>query len=212
MSKIRDRILRGEPPTGTAKELVEWLAESVKTWTPQEKARARKALDQTRSGSRMFSDVARTAGDGNFVSDSVAKAGAAAMSRLLDGDLFRLECGREVVLEECHIERSALGWLEGSKEIIRVGVIDALPKRVRGQFAGDHYGVLVKPIPEGDLPMYVFMVSLTCYQTVGFDPDKDCSHLVVCWFGNDIETNLSALIAREIRSVDWDKHAVNFSI
>jgi hypothetical protein len=135
--------------------------------------------------------------------------GAALVSRLLNGDLFRLDCGREVVLEQCHIELSALGWLTGHKDFIRAKVIEALPKRIRRQFPGDYYGVLIKPIPEGDLPVYVFMVSLQCHQTVGFDPEKDCSSLVVCWLGNDIETMLTEMISREIRSVDWEKYAVN---
>ncbi|MGH9685159.1 MAG: hypothetical protein ACRD4S_16290 [Candidatus Acidiferrales bacterium] len=60
--------------------------------------------------------------------------------------MFRLDSGREVRLEECHIERSALGWIEGSTEIIRADVIETLPKRLRKHFPGEYHGVLVKPI------------------------------------------------------------------
>jgi hypothetical protein len=74
---------------------------------------------------------------------------ASLISRLVDGDIFRLDSGREVRLEECHIERSSLGWIEGSKDFIRAEVIKTLPKRIRKQFPGDYYGLLVKPIPEG---------------------------------------------------------------
>ena len=53
----------------------------------------------------------------------------------------------------------------------------------------------------------------TARETVGFDPDKDSSYLVVCWLGNSLdETNLWELIKREIRTVDWDNHAVNGAI
>jgi len=45
MSKIRDRILTGEPATGTLEDFCEWLLESSKTWTPEQKAQARKELD-----------------------------------------------------------------------------------------------------------------------------------------------------------------------
>ena len=131
------------------------------------------------------------------------------ISRLVDGDVFRLDSGREVRFEECHIGRSSLGWIEGSKDFIRAEVIKTLPKRIRKQFPGDYYGLLVKPIPEGDLPLYTFMVSLHCHEMVGVDPESDFSSLIVCWLGNAIETSLLELIAREIRSVDWDKYAVN---
>jgi len=126
--------------------------------------------------------------------------------------MFRSDCGREVRLEECHIERSALGWIEGSDELIRVDLIETLPTRARKQFPGDYYGLFIKPLPDGDLPLYTFMVSLHCHETVGVDPESDFSSLIVCWLGNTIGTNLSELIAREIRSVDWDKYAVNGAI
>jgi hypothetical protein len=45
MSKIRDRILRGEPATGTVEELGEWLVESIQAWTDEERAEIRRELD-----------------------------------------------------------------------------------------------------------------------------------------------------------------------
>ena len=136
--------------------------------------------------------------------------------RVRDGvrfrDMFRLDCGRDMFLEACHIERSALGWIEGSDDIIRSHLVENLPEIVRRNFPGEYYGLLIKPIPEHDLPAYIFMVSLVCYETVGVDPENDFSPLIVCWLGGDIQANLSELIAHEVRSVDWDKHAVNGSI
>jgi hypothetical protein len=81
-------------------------------------------------------------------------------------NLYSLDSGREVRLEECHIERSGLGWIEGSKHFIRAEVIKTLPKRIRKQFPSDYYGLLVKPIPNGDLPLYTFMVSLHSHETI----------------------------------------------
>ena len=123
--------------------------------------------------------------------------------RLLDGDAIRLDCGRDVVLEQCHIMRSALGWIEGGQDEIRRQVIESLPEKIKRTFPGEYYGVLIKPIPDGDLPVYTFMVSLYSRETVGFDSDNDSSYLVVCWLGNSLdETNLWELIKREIRTVD----------
>jgi len=44
------------------------------------------------------------------------------------------------------------------------------------------------------------------------DPDNDMSSLIVCLLGDDIETSLPELIDREIRSVEWDKYAMDGSV
>jgi hypothetical protein len=44
MSKIRDKILRGEPATGSVDDLGEWLLESIESWTPAEREQARSQL------------------------------------------------------------------------------------------------------------------------------------------------------------------------
>jgi hypothetical protein len=119
---------------------------------------------------------------------------------------YRLDGGWEVRVEGFFISRSAVGYLAGSKDAIRADVIARLPERVREQFPGS--SVLVKPLPEGELPAYTFMVSLVCRQPVS-DPAADFSTLVVCWLGDDIVTSLPEMIDREIRSVDWDQYAVD---
>jgi hypothetical protein len=52
------------------------------------------------------------------------------------------------------------------------------------------------------------MVALVCHQPVS-DPAAEFSSLVVCWLCDDIETSLPGLIEREIRNIEWDRHAVN---
>jgi len=123
---------------------------------------------------------------------------------------YRLDCGRDVLVEECRISRSALGFLAGSKDAIRTEIIKRLSERARGQFPGCG-GLLVKPVPEGELPAFVCVVALACNQPVS-DPASDFSSLVVCWLSDDIDTSLPELIAREICSVEWDKYAVDGSI
>lgn len=118
---------------------------------------------------------------------------------------YRLPGGRTVYLEECHIGLSWLGFLAGTETAIRNEVVRQLPERVRAQFPGN-YGVVIKPVPEGELPAYTFMVALTCNHPVS-DPDADCSSLILCWLGDDIETSLPEMISREIRAVEWDEHA-----
>jgi hypothetical protein len=69
----------------------------------------------------------------------------------------------------------------------------------------------VKPIPDGELPVYFFMVDLVSYEPVS-DASADMSSLVICWLSDEIETSLPDLIDREISSVEWDKCAVDGSI
>src|ERR1700722_17832426 len=90
---------------------------------------------------------------------------------------YRLDCGREVSLEGCCITPTTLEFLEGSKDDIRGRIIERLPKRARDHFPwGKTNGVFVQPVPDGELPLYAFMVHLICYETVSTsDLDKDMS-------------------------------------
>ncbi len=124
---------------------------------------------------------------------------------------YRLDCGREVSVEGCYISPSALGWLEGSKEAIRDMIIEQLPERARRHFPAENCGVFIKPVPDGELPVYAFMVDLVCYEPVS-DPANDISSLVVCWLDDDIYTSLPEVIGNAIRSVEWDKYAVDGNI
>jgi CheY-like chemotaxis protein len=125
---------------------------------------------------------------------------------------YRLDCGRSVSVEGCYISPSTLGWLEGSKEAIRDKIIEQLPERAQEQFPwGRTNGVVVKPVPDGELPVYAFMVHLVCYEPVS-DPDNDLSSLVVCWLDDNISTSLPELIGNAIRSVEWNKYAVDGNI
>jgi hypothetical protein len=50
VSKIRERILRGEGAHGTLEEIGEWMIESIEKWTPEQKAAARTNLDRWHAG------------------------------------------------------------------------------------------------------------------------------------------------------------------
>ena len=119
---------------------------------------------------------------------------------------FRLNCGRDVLVEEIRITPSTLGYLAGSKDAIRADLIRRLPDRVMDQFPG-HGGFLIKPVAEGELPRYLIMVALVS-QPVS-DSNSDFSSLVFGWLSNDIETSLPEMIDREIRDLDWDQCAVD---
>ena len=69
----------------------------------------------------------------------------------------------------------------------------------------------MKSVPDGELPIYFFMADLVSYEPVS-NASADMSSLVICWLGDNIETSLPDLIDREIKSVEWEKYAVDGSI
>jgi len=71
-------------------------------------------------------------------------------------------------------------------DAIRADIVKRLPERAREQSPGN-CGVYVKPLPEGELPAYTFMVVLVCDQPVS-DAGADFAGLVVCWLDDDIQT------------------------
>src|ERR1017187_185371 len=76
---------------------------------------------------------------------------------------YRLNCGRDALVEEIRITPSTLGYLAGSKDAIRADLIRRLPDRVMDQFPG-HGGFLIKHVAEGELPR----------------PDHGCTGLPAC--------------------------------
>jgi len=92
------------------------------------------------------------------------------------------------------------GFLAGRKETIRNEVIEQLSGRARTLFPGN-YGLLITPVPGGELPTCLFMIAVACDQPAS-DPSSDLSSLIICRLGNDIETSLPELIRREICCID----------
>jgi CheY-like chemotaxis protein len=128
---------------------------------------------------------------------------------------YQLDCGRWVTADECYISESMIGIIVGHGAAIRRDVINSLTERVRRKWP-NHIppslrGFYQKPVPEGRLPDYVFMVYLIGDQIVS-DPDCHGSRLIVCWLSDDVKTSLPELIKRETRAIEWDKYAVDFKL
>ena len=119
---------------------------------------------------------------------------------------YRLDCGRDVLVEEIRITSSTLGYIAGSKDAIRDDVIKRHPERVREQFPG-HGAFLIKPTPEGALPAFIIIVALVSQPVC--DPAADFSSLVFSWLSDDLGSSLPELIGREIQGIPWDKLAVD---
>src|ERR1039458_5331635 len=77
------------------------------------------------------------------------------------GPDYPLDRGRMVYVEEIRI--ISLTQIIGSEGADRADAIERYPKTVREQFPGRAL-YRVRPIPEGELPSFIFVVALVCYQ------------------------------------------------
>ena len=108
--------------------------------------------------------------------------------------------GRMVFVKEIRIIAST--QIAGSEAPTRDDVVKRYPKSVREQFPGRAV-YRVRPIPEGEVPKFIFMVALVCYQRTS-DTTADLFELIVSWPSDDLDSNLPELIEREIRDIEWD--------
>ena len=119
---------------------------------------------------------------------------------------FKLPSGRDVSLQQLHIRVSELGFLVGSPARIRAEVLHSLPAEITRRYGP---GFLLREPPPGRLPAYTFFAELVSHQPLS--PGADCSRLVVCWFGNMLPQSIRAAIDSELQSLEWEKHASDFS-
>jgi hypothetical protein len=101
-----------------------------------------------------------------------------------------------------HLDRGRLVYVEEIRIISSTQIIERYPKSVREQFPGRAV-YRVRPIPEGQLPAFIIMVALVCYQPTS-DTTADLFELIVSWSSDDLDSNLPELIEREIRDIEWD--------
>jgi hypothetical protein len=114
--------------------------------------------------------------------------------------------GREVLLEQLHVQRFELGGPEEQPERIRERVLQELPGRARSLYGGVN-GLLVMGPPPDHYPRFTFLAEFHSFQPV--NPDAASSGLVVCWFGDGVPVNLDELLANVLRDVAWETHAAD---
>jgi hypothetical protein len=110
-----------------------------------------------------------------------------------------LDRGRMVYVDEIRITSST--QIAGREAPTRDEVVKRYPKSVREQFPG-RAAYFVRPIPEGPLPAFIFIVALVCYQPTS-DTTADFFDLVVSWSSDDLDSSLTELIERGISDIEW---------
>jgi uncharacterized protein (TIGR02996 family) len=122
---------------------------------------------------------------------------------------YRTAAGREVYLDQLHVQRFGLGWMEGRAELIRARVLETLPQRARQIYPGNN-GLLITEVPretEGPYPRWIFLAELLSFEPV--HPPAHCSGLIVVWFGDEVAVDLDDLVAENLRDVVWEDHAAD---
>jgi hypothetical protein len=115
------------------------------------------------------------------------------------GPDYPLDRGRMVYVEEIRIIPST--QIAGGKGANSADAIERYPKTVREQFPG-RAAYLVRPIPEGELPAFIFIVALVCYQPTS-DTSADLFEPIISWSSDELDS-LPELIEHEIRDIEWD--------
>jgi hypothetical protein len=105
-----------------------------------------------------------------------------------------------VYVDEIRITSST--QIAGGEAPTRDDVVKRYPKSVREQFPG-RAAYFVRPIPEGPLPAFIFIVALVCYQSTS-DTTADFFDVVASWSSDDLDSSLGELIEREISEIEWD--------
>jgi hypothetical protein len=115
--------------------------------------------------------------------------------------LFKLASGRDVNLEEFHVQITGLGYLQGRPSL--QDVLRELPANVSRIFGTDR-PLLVHEPPPGPLPSYTLYAWLN---SSPLHPEADCSILIVCWFDNNLPESVRSCVASQLATLDWDSHA-----
>jgi hypothetical protein len=111
-----------------------------------------------------------------------------------------LDRGRIVCVDEIRIMTST--QIAGREAPTRDDVVTRYPKSVREIFPG-RAAYIVRPIPEGPLPAFIFMVALVCYQPTS-DTTADLFNVIVSWSSDDLDSSLAELIECGTSDVEWD--------
>jgi hypothetical protein len=118
---------------------------------------------------------------------------------------FQLGPDREVALSQLHIRVVTLGFLAGSRDVIRRELLTRLPELV-SRLAGPNTTFVVAGDPPSPLPNYLYLADCTSGPV---RPEADFSDLVVVWFDDWLAENLNETLAAKIRAIDWTACAVD---
>jgi len=121
---------------------------------------------------------------------------------------FETRSGRRVLLEAIHIRSFTHGFLEGRSELICEQVLNDLPKVAVALLPGTQ-AVYIDPLPiaADAMPELVYFCGFICFD--GFDADADCSSLTTVWYSDDLSQTIPDFLKVRMRSVPWEKHAVD---
>ena len=118
-----------------------------------------------------------------------------------------LATGRIVRLDRLIIEDTYLEVEGGTPEDRRLMLLDIPFERVTSISGDDAPFLLIEP-PPGDLPALTFIAQLSSDQPVR-GTQGAASELNVCWYADEFPAEVLALVAEQLRGVNWDTHAGN---
>lgn len=123
---------------------------------------------------------------------------------------YRLANGREVTLSRFALASTYMGVMEGSPE--------TASKYIMGQIAEEASRLLppakplvVVPPSEMPLPKWMCVAALGSKGAQQNDPDYR-SHLSVCWFTDNTDRSIDAMLEEILPHLDWERNAQDYDI
>ena len=115
---------------------------------------------------------------------------------------LKTDDGRSVTVEEFRVRYSAINFLCGTEQDMRLRLIRRLPEVIKKEFGVEAF-VLREP-PVAKLPTYTCFLFLT---SLPFQKGLFQSELVIVWFSYELPKDLEAECQVQLKGVKWERQA-----
>ncbi len=123
----------------------------------------------------------------------------------------RFPNGREVYLSRFAIAPTYAGLLEGSAEAASPNILERLPQQAARMLSPAKPLVIVPP-SKMPLPGWLCVAEMDSRRGARqTDPDYS-SRLYVCWFADDTDRSIDAMVDSVLPHLDWERDAEDYDI
>lgn len=124
---------------------------------------------------------------------------------------YRLANGRDVYLLRFALASTYSGVMEGSRETASKYILEQISEHA-SRLLPPALPLVVVPTSVIPLPRWMCVASLESRSDVRqHDPDYH-SHLYVCWFTNDTDRSIDAMVDEILPYLDWERNAEDYDI
>ncbi len=124
---------------------------------------------------------------------------------------YHLSTGREAHLTQFALASTYSGMMEGSPETASKYILEQISEHASRMLPPAHPLVIV-PSSVIPLPRWMCVASLDSQSGVRQEDPDYHSHLYVCWFTNDTDRSIDAMVDEILPYLDWERNAEDYDI